>query len=84
MSPNESHPRPTLAVVGATGAVGTVMLGILSSREDVWGDIRLPNLAGLSTISWHPLCYFVGFSASTKRWIGWVDWAQMEGRSVGE
>jgi aspartate-semialdehyde dehydrogenase len=33
--------KPTLAVVGATGAVGTVMLGILSSREDVWGEIRL-------------------------------------------
>ena len=33
--------RPTLAVVGATGAVGTVMLGILSQRQDVWGEIRL-------------------------------------------
>jgi aspartate-semialdehyde dehydrogenase len=33
--------KPTLAVVGATGAVGTVMLDILSTREDVWGDIRL-------------------------------------------
>ena len=33
--------RPVLAVVGATGAVGTVMLGILSTREDVWGEIRL-------------------------------------------
>jgi aspartate-semialdehyde dehydrogenase len=33
--------RPTLAVVGATGAVGTVMLSLLSSRRDVWGDIRL-------------------------------------------
>ena len=33
--------KPTLAVVGATGAVGTVMLDILSEREDVWGDIRL-------------------------------------------
>ncbi|HYY12476.1 MAG TPA: aspartate-semialdehyde dehydrogenase, partial [Kineosporiaceae bacterium] len=33
--------KPTLAVVGATGAVGTVMLGILSTREDVWGEIRL-------------------------------------------
>jgi len=33
--------RPTLAVVGATGAVGTVMLQILSTREDVWGEIRL-------------------------------------------
>jgi aspartate-semialdehyde dehydrogenase len=33
--------KPTLAVVGATGAVGTVMLGILSEREDIWGEIRL-------------------------------------------
>ncbi|NUS57164.1 MAG: aspartate-semialdehyde dehydrogenase, partial [Streptomycetaceae bacterium] len=40
---------PTLAVVGATGAVGTVMLDILSSRKNVWGDIRLiasPRSAG--------------------------------------
>jgi aspartate-semialdehyde dehydrogenase len=33
--------KPSLAVVGATGAVGTVMLGILSERKDVWGEIRL-------------------------------------------
>jgi len=33
--------KPSLAVVGATGAVGTVMLDILSSRPDVWGEIRL-------------------------------------------
>jgi aspartate-semialdehyde dehydrogenase len=33
--------KPTLAVVGATGAVGTVMLGILSERPDVWGEIKL-------------------------------------------
>jgi aspartate-semialdehyde dehydrogenase len=32
---------PTLAVVGATGAVGTVMLDLLSTRENVWGEIRL-------------------------------------------
>ncbi|MGH3356682.1 MAG: aspartate-semialdehyde dehydrogenase [Nocardioidaceae bacterium] len=41
--------RPTLAVVGATGAVGTVMREILSQREDVWGEIRLvasPRSAG--------------------------------------
>ncbi|MDX3802109.1 aspartate-semialdehyde dehydrogenase [Streptomyces sp. AK04-3B] len=41
--------RPTLAVVGATGAVGTVMLRILSQRADVWGEIRLvasPRSAG--------------------------------------
>ncbi len=33
--------KPTLAVVGATGAVGSVMLKILSTREDVWGEVRL-------------------------------------------
>lgn len=33
--------KPSLAVVGATGAVGTVMLEILSERPDVWGEIRL-------------------------------------------
>jgi aspartate-semialdehyde dehydrogenase len=33
--------KPTLAVLGATGAVGSVMLKILSTREDVWGEIRL-------------------------------------------
>ena len=33
--------KPTLAIVGATGAVGTVMLDILSNRADVWGEIRL-------------------------------------------
>src|SRR3954449_10082208 len=41
--------KPTLAVVGATGAVGTVMLKILSTREDVYGEIRLvasPRSAG--------------------------------------
>ncbi|MCD0450679.1 aspartate-semialdehyde dehydrogenase [Actinocorallia sp. API 0066] len=41
--------KPTLAVVGATGAVGTVMLDILSTREDVYGEIRLvasPRSAG--------------------------------------
>jgi len=33
--------KPTLAIVGATGAVGTVMLDILSNRPNVWGEIRL-------------------------------------------
>jgi aspartate-semialdehyde dehydrogenase len=33
--------KPSLAVVGATGSVGTVMLSILSERKDVWGEIRL-------------------------------------------
>ena len=36
-----SSRKPTLAVVGATGTVGTVMLSILSQRSDVWGEIRL-------------------------------------------
>jgi aspartate-semialdehyde dehydrogenase len=46
--PSPFH-RPALAVVGATGAVGTVMLDLLSTREDVWGEIRLiasPRSAG--------------------------------------
>jgi aspartate-semialdehyde dehydrogenase len=41
--------RPALAVVGATGAVGGVMLDLLSTRDDVWGEIRLvasPRSAG--------------------------------------
>ena len=41
--------KPTLAVVGATGAVGTVMLDLLSTRDDVWGEVRLvasPRSAG--------------------------------------
>ncbi|MEU6785779.1 aspartate-semialdehyde dehydrogenase [Nonomuraea angiospora] len=41
--------RPTLALIGATGAVGTVMRDIVSSREDIWGEIRLvasPRSAG--------------------------------------
>src|SRR6201992_45731 len=41
--------RPTLAVIGATGAGGTVMLDLLSTRADVWGEIRLiasPRSAG--------------------------------------
>ncbi|MEV0999633.1 aspartate-semialdehyde dehydrogenase [Nonomuraea sp. NPDC050202] len=33
--------RPSLALIGATGAVGTVMRDIVSSREDIWGEIRL-------------------------------------------
>src|SRR5215208_3074460 len=41
MSAAASMRKPTLALVGATGAVGTVMRQILSTREDVWGEIRL-------------------------------------------
>jgi aspartate-semialdehyde dehydrogenase len=32
---------PTLAVVGATGAVGSVMCELLSARKNMWGEIRL-------------------------------------------
>jgi len=44
---------PTLAVVGATGAVGTVMCELLSSRKNVWGEIRLvasPRSAGRKVV----------------------------------
>jgi aspartate-semialdehyde dehydrogenase len=33
--------KPALAIVGATGAVGTVMRSVVSERADIWGDIRL-------------------------------------------
>ncbi|SEK66699.1 aspartate-semialdehyde dehydrogenase [Streptacidiphilus jiangxiensis] len=33
--------RPTLAVVGATGAVGRVLVDLLATRADVWGEVRL-------------------------------------------
>ncbi|MFA1540154.1 aspartate-semialdehyde dehydrogenase [Actinomadura monticuli] len=32
---------PTLAVVGATGAVGSVLLDLLSTRRNVYGEVRL-------------------------------------------
>jgi aspartate-semialdehyde dehydrogenase len=33
--------KPTLAIVGATGAVGSVMIGLIDERADIWGDIKL-------------------------------------------
>jgi aspartate-semialdehyde dehydrogenase len=33
-------PRPTLALVGATGAVGSVTQQVLAMRTDIWGEIR--------------------------------------------
>jgi aspartate-semialdehyde dehydrogenase len=36
-----SDRRPVLAIVGATGAVGTVMRSIVSERADIWGEVRL-------------------------------------------
>lgn len=41
--------KPNLALVGATGAVGTVMIDIINSRPNIWGEIRLiasPRSAG--------------------------------------
>jgi aspartate-semialdehyde dehydrogenase len=41
--------KPTLAVVGATGAIGTVALDVLGIRPDVWGEVRVcasPDDAG--------------------------------------
>ena len=33
--------KPSLAIVGATGAVGSVVRQIVTEREDVWGEITL-------------------------------------------
>jgi aspartate-semialdehyde dehydrogenase len=41
VTPHGGSRKPVLAIVGATGAVGTVMLDVVSTREDVWGEIRL-------------------------------------------
>ncbi|PRW63367.1 aspartate-semialdehyde dehydrogenase [Actinopolyspora mortivallis] len=50
MGAGQSDGRPTVAVVGATGAVGSVMIEIMNARESVpWGEIRLiasPRSAG--------------------------------------
>jgi aspartate-semialdehyde dehydrogenase len=45
---------PTLAVVGATGAVGTVMCELLTSRRNVWGEIRL--IASARSVGRKVLC----------------------------
>lgn len=36
---------PTLAIVGATGAVGTVLLDVLPMRRHIWGEVRLAAAA---------------------------------------
>ncbi|HTA04349.1 MAG TPA: aspartate-semialdehyde dehydrogenase [Streptosporangiaceae bacterium] len=41
MSAGTAAGRPVLAIVGATGAVGTVMRSIVSERADLWGEVRL-------------------------------------------
>jgi aspartate-semialdehyde dehydrogenase len=44
---------PSLAVVGATGAVGGVLCELLSARKNVWGKIRLvasPRSAGRTLV----------------------------------
>jgi aspartate-semialdehyde dehydrogenase len=41
MSTGPMSTGPVLAIVGATGAVGTVMRDIVSSRDDLWGEVRL-------------------------------------------
>ena len=41
MTTGPARTGPVLAIVGATGAVGTVMRDVVSTRNDVWGEIRL-------------------------------------------
>ncbi len=33
--------KPSLAIVGATGAVGSVMIELVNERADIWGEIKL-------------------------------------------
>ena len=41
MSAASGPGRPVLAIVGATGAVGTVMREVVTERPDIWGEVRL-------------------------------------------
>jgi aspartate-semialdehyde dehydrogenase len=41
MSARAMSSRPVLAIVGATGAVGTVMRAVVSERADIWDEVRL-------------------------------------------
>lgn len=44
MTPSDAHPadrRPTLGIVGVTGAVGRVVLQILPMRRHAWGEVRI-------------------------------------------
>ncbi|MCM2391253.1 aspartate-semialdehyde dehydrogenase [Streptomyces albipurpureus] len=57
--------KPTLAVIGATGAVGAVMLQILSQHKDIWGDIRLvssPRPAGRKLVVRGEVCEVIPLS----------------------
>ena len=38
--------KPTLAVVGATGVVGSVLLRVLGTRDDIWGEVRVQGESG--------------------------------------
>ena len=33
--------KPSLVIVGATGAVGSVMIELIDERADIWGEIKL-------------------------------------------
>lgn len=33
--------KPSLAIVGATGAVGSVMIDLINERADIWGEVHL-------------------------------------------
>ncbi|CCH78194.1 Aspartate-semialdehyde dehydrogenase, USG-1 related [Nostocoides japonicum T1-X7] len=46
--------RPTLAVVGGTGAVGRTVLSLLRLREDLWGEVRVcasPDDVGTTVVA---------------------------------
>lgn len=45
---------PTLAIVGATSAVGATLCGLLSARKNVWGEIRL--LASKCSVGQSMIC----------------------------
>ncbi|WP_370413567.1 aspartate-semialdehyde dehydrogenase [Streptomyces fradiae] len=70
--------KPTLAVVGATGAVGSVLLRTLSHHADVWGEIRLlasPRTAGRRLTVRGEECEVLALSEAHEEHLAGVDLA---------
>ncbi|MFB7517355.1 aspartate-semialdehyde dehydrogenase [Streptomyces sp. NPDC056144] len=68
--------KPTLAVVGATGAVGSVMLQMLTHHADVWGEIRLlasPRSAGRKTSVRGEECEILALAPEHEEYFDGVD-----------
>lgn len=65
--------KPVLAVVGATGVVGQLVLRQLPTRDDLWGEVRLLASEHSAGRSMHALGQEVIVDALTKDALAGVD-----------